>query len=126
MPIEEIAKFGASRLARIRVTSALNPIIWLAAAIAPIAWIAAWFFKDHLYLASVLIGIGCLPVLVGVAAYFVLLFKDPNRLQSEEFQLRQRALHMIYRLGGEKEIVEVVSQPMFQIEEDKPTEESQR
>jgi len=43
-----------------------------------------------------LFATGALLLTVTVVAYFILLFRDPDRLQSEEYRLRQRELAMIY------------------------------
>jgi len=123
MIFEEIAKLGVSRLERVRIRSALNPIIWLSVPTAVISWSAAWLFQYHSAIAGVLIGIGCLPIVAAVSAFMILLFKNPDRLQSEEYQLRQKALQMIYRRGGKREIVEAASQPLFQIEDKGDQEE---
>jgi hypothetical protein len=117
MKFEEIAKLGVSRLERVRVRSALNPIIWLSVATAIISWSAAWFFQNDPAITALLIATGCLPIFAAVAAYFILLFKSPDRLQSEEYQLRQQALKMIYRRGGRRDIIEMASKPLDLIED---------
>lgn len=43
---------------------------------------------------------------VTVVAHLILLFRDPDRLQSEEYRLRQRELTIIYRKGANAEIVD--------------------
>ena len=43
-------------------------------------------------------------------AYFVLVYRDPDRLQSEEYRLRQRALQMLYRKGASAEIVDAAKE----------------
>jgi hypothetical protein len=55
---------------------------------------------------------GCLPIIAAVLAYMIFLFRDPNRLQSEEYQLRQQALRMLYRKGASTEIVNVASEAL--------------
>jgi hypothetical protein len=110
MDFERIAHFGVSRLERIRVRSALNPIIWLSVAVPIISWAAAYLFRGDYHFAGVLIAIGCLPIVTAVLAYMILLFRSPDRLQSEEYQLRQKALQMLYRKGGNAEIVDVANQ----------------
>ena len=99
-----------SRLERVRVRSALNPIIWLSVAVPIISWSAAYLFQSQYLFACILIAIGCLPIVTAVLAYMILLFRNPDRLQSEEYQLRQRALQMLYRKGESAEIVDVANQ----------------
>jgi hypothetical protein len=38
------------------------------------------------------------------------MFRDPDRLQSEEYRIRQRALEILYKKGGNTEIVDVANQ----------------
>jgi hypothetical protein len=38
------------------------------------------------------------------------MFRDPDRLQSEEYRIRQRALQILYRKGGKTDVVDVTSQ----------------
>jgi hypothetical protein len=85
MNFERIAHFGVSRLERIRVRSALNPIIWLSVSVPIISWAAAFLFRDQIIFASILIAAGCLPILTAVLAYMILLIRNPDRLQSEEY-----------------------------------------
>jgi hypothetical protein len=110
MKFDEVSRFAMSRLERVRVRSALNPIIWLSVAVPIIAWSAAFLFSNQYIFACVLIAMGCLPIIAAVLAYMILLFKSPDRLQSEEYQLRQRALQMVYRKGGSTEIIDIANQ----------------
>jgi hypothetical protein len=38
------------------------------------------------------------------------MFRDPDRLQSEEYRIRQRALQILYRKGRSADIVDVINQ----------------
>ena len=38
------------------------------------------------------------------------MFRDPDRLQSEEYRIRQRALEILYKKGGNTEIMDVANQ----------------
>jgi len=51
----------------------LTPILWFAPVTAAISWAAAWMFRDHFELMTALIGIGCLPILAALSAYFYVL-----------------------------------------------------
>jgi hypothetical protein len=53
----------------------LTPIIVLALGTAIVAWTAAWFFREQFVLSAVLIGIGCLPIVVAVVGYLFVLTK---------------------------------------------------
>lgn len=58
---------------RVAIKEALMPILWFAPVTAVICWAAAWLFRDHVELMTVLIGMGCLPILVALSAYFYVL-----------------------------------------------------
>jgi hypothetical protein len=42
----------------------------------------------------------------------ILLFRNPDRLQSEEYQLRQKALRLLFRKGANAEIVDVATEAL--------------
>lgn len=109
MDIDEISKTGASRIERVRVRNALNPILWLSVAAGVLFLPAAWFFRDQESIAVCLIVLASLPTIAAIAAYMILLFRSPDRLQSEEYQLRQRAMQMIFRRGRKRDIVDLLS-----------------
>jgi siroheme synthase len=50
------------------------------------------------------------------------MFRDPNRLQSEEYLLRQQALEILYKKDISKEIVDIVTETP-RIEIDKRSQE---
>ena len=112
MTFERIAQFGLSRLERIRVQSALNPIIWLAVSVPIIAWSAAFLFRDEFVFASVLVAVGCLPIIVAVLAYMILLFRSPDRLQSEDYLLHLREINLKYRQHRKPERYNESNQPV--------------
>lgn len=71
---------------KIRTSSALNPLLWLCGLVTLPAWtLAAWILTGWLQIAMFSVGIA--PPTCAVIAYFLLLRKDPDRLQSERFQL---------------------------------------
>lgn len=79
----------------ITVKSALNPLPWLCSIVVPILFTTAYYFDRSPTLRSFCaalvyggLGIAALTALAGV--YFVLF--RPDKLQSEEYQLRQQAL----------------------------------
>jgi hypothetical protein len=51
-------------------------------------------------------GLGALPIVASIVAYFLYFLLDRDRLQSEEFVLSERALQLRYRQGTNAEIVD--------------------
>lgn len=81
---------------RIRVRSALNPILWLCAIVGAPATIAA-AAKDRA--PDWLITMAFLPVGVACLGFLILLFRDPDKLQSEDFQLQKRSMDILQEKG---------------------------
>jgi len=110
MKIEEIIRAGLSRIDTIRVVrTAINPLLWLVGLTTPIAFILAAVIGDQL-VRLLLISFAALPVIVTLIVYVIFMFRDPDRLQSEEYRIRQRALQILYKKGGSTDIVDVANQ----------------
>jgi uncharacterized membrane protein len=109
MKIEEIIRTGLSRVETIRVRTVINPLLWLVGLTTPSAFILAAVIGD-LLTRWLLIGFAALPVVATVIVYIVFMLRDPDRLQSEEYRIRQRALQILSRKGASTEITEVANQ----------------
>jgi hypothetical protein len=110
MKLEEIIRTGLSRVDTIRVVrTALNPLLWLVGLTTPAAFILAAFIGDQL-IRLILLCFAAIPVVATLVAYVIFMFRDPDRLQSEEYRIRQRALQILYKKGGSTEIVDVAKQ----------------
>lgn len=81
---------------RLRVRSALNPVLWLCAIITipGIAYIGV--FDSVPIFIQVLIGA---PVFAAVFGFLFLLFFDRDKLQSEDFQIRKQTLELVQEKG---------------------------
>ena len=106
MRVDEVVRSAISRAGVIRVRNAMNSLLWLSPTSAIISWIAAYVFRDDLVLKYAFACLGRLPILASIAAYFLYFFLDRDRLQSEEFVLKERALQLRYRQGTDAEIVD--------------------
>jgi hypothetical protein len=110
MKIEEIIRAGLSRVDTIRVVrTAINPLLWLVGLTTPLAFILAAFIGDR-FTRLALICFAAIPVIVTLIVYVIFMFRDPDRLQSEEYRIRQRALQILYRKGAGADIVDVANQ----------------
>jgi hypothetical protein len=110
MKLEEIIRTGLSRVDTIRVVrTALNPLLWLVGLTTPAAFILAAFIGDQL-IRLIWLCFAAIPVVATLVAYVIFMFRDPDRLQSEEYRIRQRALQILYKKGGSTEIVDVANQ----------------
>ncbi len=93
---EAISSAG-NAVARIEQRSAMNPMLWLTGILVPCFLIAAYAFMEqteifHLCVYAAL-GVAGIAVLV----YVYLLLAKPEKLQSEEFQLKQAAINYCER-----------------------------
>jgi ABC-type bacteriocin/lantibiotic exporter with double-glycine peptidase domain len=110
MKLEEIIRAGMSRVDTIRVVrTAINPLLWLVGLTTPLAFILAAIISDQL-IRLILICFAAIPVIATLIAYIIFMFRDPDRLQSEEYRIRQRALQILYKKGGSIEIVDITKQ----------------
>ena len=110
MKLDEIIRTGLSRVDTIRVVrTAINPLLWLVGLTTPIAFIFAAVIGDQM-IRLALLCFAAVPVLVTLVAYLVFMFRDPDRLQSEEYRIRQQALRILYKTGGNTEIVDIANQ----------------
>ena len=103
MPIdllEKLTHLTQSAAGRLTVRSALNPLLWFTAIMTPVCFVFAFLLRqDHLVL-LILVAAGVLPMVLtsGVALYFAI--SKPERLQSEDYQLRSESLRIIREKGG--------------------------
>jgi hypothetical protein len=104
--VDEVIRSAIERAGVIRVRNAMNPMLWLSSASTIIFLFAAYMFRDDPVLKYGFASLGALPILASLAAYFIFLFRDPDRLQSEEFVLRERALQYRYRQEASAEAID--------------------
>ena len=98
--IQAVARLSQGAAQRLQVRSALNPLLWLSVSVGIICLSFAYVFRDYVFLRNLLAVFGCLPggvsCLIGV--YFAM--KHPEKLQSEDYQIKQQTLHVIEQKAG--------------------------
>jgi hypothetical protein len=95
--IERVTRGAQEAAVRLHVRSALNPLLWLCAICSPASLAIGAFASGAAQVAF--LAIGALPVICACGAYVYLMIKAPDRLHSEDYQLRRQALQMIYEKG---------------------------
>lgn len=111
--IQRIAGAGG----RLRVRSALNPGLWLCAIISVPCLALAVYVADEVpaWLLVLLAVIATAPIFVTVAGFVYFMLTDPDKLQSEEYQIKARVLEYIEEKGGvsedERRVIEAISNP---------------
>lgn len=91
----ELARHSAGAASELKVRSALNSMLWLSAILTPTLIGGAWLLRSAPILSALLGVCSVIPVLstCGVFVYFAL--RRPEKLQSEDYQLRSESLRMI-------------------------------
>jgi hypothetical protein len=85
---------------RLQVRSALNPVLWLCAIATPTCFAAAYVFRNVPEIRGWLIAGGLVPVAVACVGFIGFAIYRPEKLQSEEYQLRHQSLTLIEQKGG--------------------------
>lgn len=109
---ESIIARAAHAVERLSVKSALNPMLWLCGLVTTPGLVAALLLPT---MPPWLIFLACAPVAAATAGFAFLLVVDRDKLQSESYQLRKRALELIEEKGNVQGIdastIEVISNP---------------
>ena len=95
--LEELTRSAHDAAGRLQVRSALNPILWLTGIVLPLAIAGAWVFRENNSALCVFLSLCALPVVTACVAYVGFAIRKPDKLQSEDYQIRQQALHIIQR-----------------------------
>jgi hypothetical protein len=96
-PEEMLKNLAQDASVRLRVRSALNPLLWLCAIVSLGCFGFAICFSGVLRVLLVATGITPIVFTCLVGGYFAI--KNPEKLQSEDYQLRKQALELIQQKG---------------------------
>jgi len=114
-PTEVLKHLAQDASARLRVRSALNPLLWLCGIVSPTCFAFGLYFTGAIQIWLVLAGIVPILFTCFVASYFTV--KKPEKLQSEDYQLRKQALELIQQKGTRFSIeaasVEAIANPQL-------------
>lgn len=101
---------------QVAVKSAVNPSLWACAVISlPLFALAS---KTNGWLSKASFAVGLIPVSAFIFSYIYLLFKNPEYLRSEEYQLKMNSIRLLGNkdnpLHAEAEdIVSVINNPQL-------------
>lgn len=98
VPADSVLKFFERAASKIRLGSALNPCVWLCAILTPGCIALSLLFAGTAQL--VILGISSLPVLYFGWTNWHFAKHDPDKLRTEEFELRRTALKLIEEKGS--------------------------
>lgn len=98
-----------SAAGRLTVRSALNPMLWLCAIVPAPCFLSAAGFGNDLLLRWLLVIVGCLPIVSACVGFLYFAFRKPEKLQSEDYQLRERALSLLMVSKGRRVQLDLAS-----------------
>lgn len=111
---------------KLHVRSALNPMLWLTAIVSPVCFIFAFVFRDYPELRNLLIYVAIAPIAVTCLGFVGFAIFRPEKLQSEEYQLRHESLQIIQQKAGRISIapasIEAIANPSSKLLADKEGE----
>ena len=87
---------------RLRVRSALNPVLWLCSTVSVPSLLLAAYFADTVpsWLLVVFVAFAAAPVCTTLLAFAYFALTAPGRLQSEDYQIKARLLDTIIQEKG--------------------------
>lgn len=101
-----------SHIERVQVKNVMNPLLWVCGLVSAPSGISVAVSSDPSW---VPMALATVPVAVTLLSYIYFMFTEPDRLQSEGYQLRKQALELIEEKGTlvaiEATTIEVISNP---------------
>jgi hypothetical protein len=112
---DRVAEVAQSAAERLHVRSALNPALWLCAISTPTCLGFAYVFRDVPEVRNWLLAGGLIPIGVACLGFVGFAIFRPDKLQSEEYQLRHESLLLIQQKSGRIALntasIEVIANP---------------
>lgn len=116
---ESVASSAHSAASRLRVRSAINPMLWLCAITSLPCFGLAYLVRGTEPLATILLWLGASPIFAAIVGFLYFMIYAPEKLQSEEYQLRHETLELIRQKGSSVEIspssLEAIMNPVHQL-----------
>ena len=83
---------------KLRVRSALNPCLWLCGIVSLPCFAGSIYTIGTIQI--ILASVGAIPVVIFGIGFLYFMMNDPDKLQSEEYQIQKKALELIEEKGG--------------------------
>lgn len=90
-----------SKASKLTVNSAIKPLLVACLFLIPFFLIGAFYFKDNIILCIILFIMAIIFSISLLVSYFYLLIKMPEKLQSEDYQIKHQAMK-IYEMQHDK------------------------
>jgi len=105
--LKNIGQHSQRAATKLHVRSALNPMLWLTGIATPLCFVSAYALKDSSPVFQVLVFVGLLPMLITCLGFCYFALFKPEKLQSEDYQIRHESLQLIQQKGGHIDIPSV-------------------
>jgi hypothetical protein len=93
---EHFSRLSNTAARDLRVRSGLNPMLWLCAIALPTCLAGAYMFRIQPVIEAVLITVGVLPIIIACLGFGYFAIRNPEKLQSEDYQIRHEAIQMLH------------------------------
>lgn len=101
---------------RLHVRSALNPVLWMCAVVMPLSIIGAYLFRDVPEVRAAFVAAFLIPPITACLGFIGFAIFKPEKLQSEEYQIRHESLQLIQEKSGRIQLntasLEAIANPM--------------
>ena len=97
-PFERLTSLAEHALGSIKVSNSLNSCLWLSAFTIPSGLITAALTPNPVQ--AIALAIACSPIILFGIGFIYFMIKSPDKLRSEEYELRKIALGLIEEKGG--------------------------
>lgn len=118
--LEKFGQNSQSAARTLNVKSALNPLLWLTAISTPVCFGGAFAFKELSPIFEVLVITGILPIVITCLGFCYFAVTKPEKLQSEDYQLRHESLLFLQQKSDDFELptssLEQIINPMNSLE----------
>jgi len=98
--LSKVVQNTQSAVQKLHVRSALNPMLWLCGIAIPLCLGGAYLFKEFDFIRNLFAIMGVIPIIIACAGFIYFAYFKPEKLQSEDYQLRHESLQMIQQKGG--------------------------
>lgn len=92
--LDTLAGKSSENIKGLKVRSALNPGLWLVGVVCVPLLSCASYFKENLWIVVPLVTLSAIVVLAVLGIFVFFAIRHPERLQSEEYQLRSKAMQI--------------------------------
>ncbi|MCE5339671.1 MAG: hypothetical protein LLF92_00905 [Planctomycetaceae bacterium] len=100
--LDDIGHMAQSAACKLHVKSALNPMLWLSAITVPLLLTFAYCFRDIKQIMFLLVIMALVPVGFTCLGFVYFALFKPEKLQSEDYQIRHESLQIIQQKSGQK------------------------